>query len=48
MDGPPLTKNQVKVYETWKTPFKVKASIIANIVNEEKRVMIEEYAQITK
>ena len=48
VDGPPLTKDQIKAYETWKTQSKGKGPIMANLVVEEKKVMIEEYAQITK
>ena len=44
VDGPPLIEDQIKAYKAWKTWSKGKASIVANPVVEEKKVMVEEYA----
>ena len=48
VDGPPLTEDQIKAYKAWKTQSQGKAPVVANPVAEEKKVMMEEYAQITK
>ena len=48
VDGPPLTKDQIKAYEAWKRQSNGKALVVANLVAEEKKVMMEEYAQIIK
>ena len=48
VDGPPLTEDQIKAYEAWKTQSKGKALVVTNPIDEEKKVMMEEYDQITK
>ena len=44
VNGPPLTEDQIRAYETWKIQSKGKAPIVTSAVTEEKKVIIEEYA----
>ena len=48
VDGPPLIEDQIKAFEAWKTQSKGKALVVEIPIVEEKKVMMKEYAQITK